>query len=166
LDCDLALAVGTEVRQTVTFANLGKLLRKLMSQADRKRHELRSLIAGKAKHETLIARALLFVFVRRGIDSESDVRTLLTDTHDDCTCLVIESIHTIVIPNLSDGTAGDAGDVDVPTRAHFAGNDDETGCGKALAGDVRVGILAKGIVEDGVTDLIAELIGMTFCDGF
>ena len=79
---------------------------------------------------------------------------------------MIKSIHCIVIADLTNGFACDSGNVDVPGRAHLSGDNNETSCCKTFTSDVCVGILAKCIVEDGIGDLITELVGVTFRNGF
>lgn len=85
-----------------------------------------------------------------------------------------------VVANAADNTAGDFLYVDVGLGANLAGDDDGAGGHEGLAGaaDVlHVGryavggdvtllleplFLWRGCVEDGVADLVSDLIGMTF----
>ena len=85
-----------------------------------------------------------------------------------------------VVANAADDAAGDFLYVDVGLGANFAGDDDRAGGHEGLAGaaDVlHVGghtvgrnialllqlyFFGEDCVEDGVTDLISDLIGMTF----
>ena len=50
--------------------------------------------------------------------------------------------------------------------ADFAGQHDEVGGGQRLARDARIGVLAEEQIDDGVADLVGDLVGMAFRDRF
>ena len=47
----------------------------------------------------------------------------------------------------------------------MAQHHDHVGLGAGLAGDLAVGILGKAGIEDGVGDLVAELVGVALVHG-
>ena len=56
-DRHLRFAVGTQIGKRAVFTHLGQTLGKFMGKRDRKRHEFRRFIAGKAEDQALIAGA-------------------------------------------------------------------------------------------------------------
>ena len=64
-----------------------------------------------------------------------------------------------------DDAAHEALEIDVGLGRDFAGDDDQAGGGQRLAGDAAVGILVEAGVQDGVGNLVGDLVGMTFGDG-
>ena len=53
-----------------------------------------------------------------------------------------------------------------PLAADFAGEDDAIGGRQRLAGDARFGVLGQEQVDDGVADLVGDLVRMAFGNGF
>src|SRR5690606_14663944 len=66
----------------------------------------------------------------------------------------------------ADGRAGDGGDVEDRGRGDLAGDHDEPGGDQRLAGDAGRGVVLEGGVEDGVADLIRDLVGVALRHGF
>ena len=64
LDRNLALAIGPQPRKHAALPHLGQPPRQPVRERDRHRHELGCLVAGKAEHHPLIARAGLQLVVR------------------------------------------------------------------------------------------------------
>ena len=59
------------------MARIGQRLNDPVAEGDRRRHQLRGLIAGKAENQALIARALFLVFAR--INALRDLGRLFVD---------------------------------------------------------------------------------------
>ena len=55
-------------------------------------------------------------------------------------------------------------EIDVGLGGDFAGNDHQAGGGQRLGGDAAVGILLQAGVQNGVGDLVGNLVGMAFGD--
>ena len=55
LDRHLRLGVGTQPRDFPGLASVGHSLRQLVREKDGQRHQLRRLVRGKTKHDSLIA---------------------------------------------------------------------------------------------------------------
>ena len=160
-DGHLGLAVRTQVGQHAVLADLRQLHRQLVSQRDGQRHEFRGLRAGVAEHDALVAGAADFL-----VRAHGDVRGLLVHRDDDAGAERIEAVFALRVADVGDHLAGDALDVDVAGRGHFAHDHHEAGRRAGLAGDSAQLVLAQRFVEHGVGDLVADLIGVAFRDGF
>ncbi len=134
-----------------------------MGEGDRRRHQFRSFIASKAEHEALISRTL--VFFGRGVDAHGDIGRLLFDGGEHGAGFPIETHAGAAVADFLDGFANDLGHIDPSGRGDFSGNDDHTCFGEGFAGDAGLGILSEDVIEDGVGDLVADFIGMTFGHG-
>ena len=144
------------------------------------------LVGGVAKHHALVARANEVERVVRAaglrvkglVDALRDVGALLVDHVDDAAGLGVKAVLGAVVANAADDVAGDALDVEVGLGANLAGNDDGSRGHKGLAGaahvvdvgggavgrDVALGLelrlLGQERVQDGVGDLVADLVRM------
>src|SRR4029077_10754724 len=77
---DLRLGVGPQPRDLTGLAQPGQLAAEFMGEGNWSRHELRGFVAGKAKHQSLVAGALLrcaFAFGCGLIDTLFNVTRLL-----------------------------------------------------------------------------------------
>ena len=68
---DLALCVRTQARLGAGMTRLGERAQNGVRVVDRRRHQHMRLIARISEHDSLIARA--FVFVARGVNADGDV---------------------------------------------------------------------------------------------
>ncbi len=68
---DLALGVRCQLLLLAGMAGVGEVLEDLVGVIDRRRHQLRRLLAGIAEHDALVARA--FVLVAGLVDALGDV---------------------------------------------------------------------------------------------
>ena len=74
---------------------------------DRKRHELRSLIAGVAEHETLVSSALLRVEPFTFGHSLTDVRRLTVEAHHDGASVTVDAEGITRVADALEGVARD-----------------------------------------------------------
>ena len=65
----------------------------------------------------------------------------------------------------ADGAAHYALEIDIGFGGDFSGDDDQAGGGESFAGDAAGGVFGEAGVEDGVRNLVGDLIGMAFGDG-
>ena len=115
-------------------AGLAQGLEDLMGIVDRRRHELRRLVAGIAEHDPLIAGT--DVLVAQGIDALGNVRRLAVQQDLDSGAFPMETV--LLVADVLDGLAGAldyAVTGDAFGAAIFAGNDNAVGGGEGLAGD-------------------------------
>ncbi len=145
-----------------------------MAVIERRRHEVGSLVAGEAEHDALVAGALVLGVA--GVDPLGDVRRLRVEMVGEVEPVPVEPV--LLVADLADHAAhrgldllADAGRpialaVHDPLAANLAGQDDAVGGGHGLAGDARLGVLGQEQVDDGVGNLVRDLVGMAFGNGF
>jgi len=129
-----------------------------LCELDGERHQLFGLGAGVAKHQALVAGAA-------GIDAHRDVGRLLVQGRDHGAGLVVEAVLGARVADVLDGVAHDRGEIGVGLARDLTGHEGEAGRDHGLAGHTARGILGEQRVQDGVRDLIGDLIRMPFGDG-
>lgn len=145
-----------------------------MREVDRERHQLRRLVAGVAEHQALVAGALpvqlvviaLDAVLVRGVDALGNVRGLRADGHRDAAGSAVEALLGRVVPDVQDLVADEVGDVGVRLRRHLAGHMHQAGGDQRLHGDPGRRVFLEESVEDGVADLVSDLVGVSLGDGF
>lgn len=168
LDRDLAFAVRTQIGQDFFLADFGELPRQAMRQICRHWHIGGRFIAGVAEHHPLISGTLLS-FVRipgfQGlIHAHSDIRRLLVYAGDNAAGSPVESVIGGVKADLQNCLAGDLWNVHIRLRGYFTHNQNQTCIYRSFTGDPRLRVLLQDSVQNGVGNLIAYLIRMSFRD--
>ena len=107
---DLALRIRPQPLHAAALADLGELASQAMRKHDRRRHQLGRLVAGVAKHQALIAGALLGVILPIGSASSTPCamsgRLRGDDVlHEDA--IRVEDVVVIHVADLADGIAHD-----------------------------------------------------------
>ena len=185
---DLGLAVGTQIGEGAVVTHGGQALGQAARQVVRHGHEGLGFVRGITEHHALVAGADQVNRVGGGaglgleglVNALGDIGRLLVDEAHNAAGVAVKTELGTVVANAADDAAGDFLYVDVGLGANLAGDDDGAGGHEGLAGaaDVlHVGRHAVGgdvalllelyffgedCVEDGVTDLVSDLIGMTF----
>ena len=163
LEGDLGLAVGTEEINDAFFAHFGETHGELMGPVDGSRHQRGGLVAGVAEHHALVAGTLILGLL--AVDALGDVRGLMIDGGDDSAGAPVKAHFGIVVTDIADGAADYGRQISVPLGGDFAANERHARGHERFTGHMRVGILLKKSVEDGVGNLVGDFIGMTFGDG-
>jgi hypothetical protein len=158
LDGDLALAVGPEVVDHAFPADLRETARELVGEHDGHGHQLVGLAAGVAEHQALVAGA-------PRVHSLGDVGRLLVDGRDHGAGLVVEAVLGPGVAHPLDGLANDPGQVGVGLGRDLPGDEREPGGHQRLAGHPAVGVFGQQDVEDGVGNLVRDLVGVPLGDG-
>ena len=153
--CDLDLAVGTQVVESLGPAHLGQPPREAVSKADRQWHELGGFIAREAEHHPGVACAA-------DVHSLSDVGRLLIDARHHAASLGVEPVAGSRVAHLAHRLAKDLGDVDVTVGGDLPHHHREARGDDRLAGYPRQRVLGEDRVQDRVGDLVGELVGMAF----
>jgi hypothetical protein len=175
----LALGIRLEERRASRVAVGGHALQDLVAVIERGRHQLGSLVDREAEHDPLVAGAL--VLVARCIDALGDVRGLAVEVVFEARTLPVEA--GLLIANALDRVADDLLDLVARARrppvsvgelllvidaaaADLAAQHDALGGDHGFAGNPSFGILGQEQVDDGVADLVGDLVGMTLGNGF
>src|SRR5580700_9276459 len=126
-----------------------------MRQRDRSRHQLLILITSITKHHSLVAGAA-------GVYAHGYVAGLFVDAGDYGAGVGVESEEGVVVADGGDGPADQSLEIYVGFGGDFAGDYYQAGGGQSFAGDAAAGIVGEASVEDGVGNLVGDLIGMAF----
>src|SRR6185503_21121979 len=136
----------------------GEPARELMRELQRERHELRRFVRRVPEHDALVAGAAR-------VDAHGDVAGLFADELDDLHAVGVERLGGVRIADLADGAPRDGLILDVCIGTDLAGEHDLSGLAQHLARDAAAGIALEMCVEDGISDVIADLVRMAFADG-
>ena len=79
---------------------------------------------------------------------------------------MINAVIGIVVADFLQHVAREADVVDVGVRRDFAGKHHESGGAERFGGDAAHRVFGEAGVKNSVGDLICDLVGMTFTDGF
>ena len=99
-------------------------------------------------------------------DGVVDLRRLLFHGDDDAAALAVEPYSGPVVADVGDDGAGDSRAVDVVLGGDLAHDQDEAGRRDDLAGAVGVRVVGDDVVQDGVGDLVADLVGVALGHAF
>ena len=163
VEADLHFAVRPQIRNHARLAHLSQLLSQAVGQLDGQRHQRIGLRAGKTEHHALVAGAL--VFGAFAVNSLGDVAGLLADAHHHPADIAIKAQIAVVIADVADGLAGQAGNVDpIGLGSDLAGDQAQPGGHQRLAGHPAVRVFGQQGVKDGIGDLVGHLVGVAFGD--
>ena len=140
-------------------ADFGQLAGELVRQHDRQRHQLRRFVAGVAEHQALIAGAA-------GIHTHGDVGRLALDGIEDAAGLAVEADSGVGVADVGDGLARELRNVDITGGRDFAGYDANAGGDQHFASHAAVRILFENSIENGIGNLVRNLIGVALGHGF
>ncbi len=156
-DRHLHLAIGTQVVERLGAANLREATREPMREHDRQRHELRGFIARETEHHARVAGPA-------DVDALRDIGRLLVDARDHAAGLGVEAVLRPRVAHLSHGLADDPGDVDVAVSGDLSDHDDQASRDDGLASHTRERVFGQDGIEDGVGDLVCDLVRMALGD--
>jgi hypothetical protein len=78
--------------------------------------------------------------------------------------MTAQAIERVVVADGGHHAANQTLKVDVGLGGDFTGNDHQAGSRKGLGGDAAVGVLLQAGVQNGVRDLVGNLVRMAFGD--
>jgi len=162
---DLGLGVGSEPLAGSVASEVGHSLVELVGEDDGERHGFLRLVRGVTEHESLISGAGL-ILITTNVHALGDVGGLLLEGDEDVAGLVVESLGRVVVADVLDRVADDLLVVDDRLGRDLTAHEDHTSLGHRFAGDFGVGVLLEVSIEDGIRHLIADLVRVTFSDGF
>jgi hypothetical protein len=119
-------------------------------------------VSGISEHDTLISSTEI-VFVGHAVDSSCNVGILGFDNLDDFAFVSIKSICYAVKSNLASSSSGALFKVNLLLGdASLSHEANDIGLGSSFHSDLSGGVNSNAGVQNGVRDLIAELVGVTF----
>ena len=164
LDGDLGLGVGAQPGQRAIAAGGGHGSVELVGEDEGEGEELRGLIGGITEHDTLVTSTELLNSLLV-VETLSNVGGLLLNGNEQVQGLVVKALLGVIVADVLDGLAHDLLVVELGIGGDLAKDHDHAGLGGSLASDLGEGILSQAGVEDGIGDLISDLIGVTLTDG-
>jgi hypothetical protein len=144
-----------------------------VGQRDRQRHQLGRLVGGVAEHQALVTGALALDLILgrpgrarlvAGVHALGDVRRLGADRDADTAGGAVEALAGGVVPDAQHGVADDRGDVDVAGGRDLAGDVHLPRGDHRLDRDPAARVLRQHGVEDGVADLVGDLVRVALGD--
>ncbi|OQB88446.1 MAG: hypothetical protein BWX83_01330 [Candidatus Cloacimonetes bacterium ADurb.Bin117] len=154
---NLGFGIWKDTRDQALFACLGQVFHQQVGHCDRHRHKLFGLVAGIAEHQTLVARPFVgFQLCGLGMQIVLDLTVM------------VKTQVGIGIADITDDPADDGFHLHIHTggRGNFTGNDYPVFSGQCFAGYPGMGVPAQPGVQNGVRDLVANLVRMSFRDRF
>jgi hypothetical protein len=94
-----------------------------------------------------------------------DIGRLLLDGDEKVESLVVEALGGIIVADVLDGVADNLLVVELGLGADLTKDHDHAGLGGRLASDLGERVLGQAGIEDGVRDLISDLVGVALTDG-
>ena len=137
-DRDLRFGVGTQPGNLAGFSQPCQFAPQFVGERNRCRHQFRRFIARKAKHQTLIARALLvsaFSFGSSSIDTLLDVPRLLAHFADHPARVGVKNAIAVYVPDVANGGADLLLKIKLCIACNFASQHDEVALGESFASD-------------------------------
>ena len=168
---DLALAVGPEVVDSAALADLRETAGQGVGERDGERHQLLRLLAGVAEHHALVAGAdlvdgfIVVPYLQRPVHPEGDIVRLGVYGDDYTAGRGIEAELGPGVSDLGYLLAHQGRNVHVGRGGDLTRHDDEARGDERLAGHPAHRVVGEGGVEDGVGDLVRDLVRMAFGDG-
>ncbi|MNI39933.1 hypothetical protein D3C73_941290 [compost metagenome] len=157
-ECHLCLAIRPQPGETATLAHLCQPAGQLVGKIDRGRHQAFGFIAGVTVENSLVSGAE----IRLADHTLCDIGRLLMQIHEDETPIRIEAQLGIDIADTPDHIARNAGHINRSPRRHLACDMNGVARNQNFGRHARHRILRKMGVENGVRNLVANLVGMTF----
>lgn len=158
LDGDLGLGVRAEPAEGAIAAEVGHAAVELVGEHNGHGHHLGSLVRGIAEHDTLVTSTNVLNVERLLDQTLRDIGRLLLDGNKDVAGLVVEALVRVVIADLLDSITDDLLVVQVGLGGDLTEHHDHTSLGGGLTGDLGEGVLSKARIQDGIRDLIANLV--------
>ena len=155
----LALAVRAQIVQRAVLAHVRQPLCQLVRQRNGQRHQLRRLAAGVAEHHALVARAA------RG-HAHGDIGALLVDIGKHGACVRVKAVFGAGITDVPHNVAHNLLEIHIAFRGDLTHDMHKARTGSHLTGHTAVRVFFQQRVQNGVGDLVADLIGMPLGDGF
>ena len=157
---DLTLAIRAQIVHLAALTHGGQALGQLVCQRNGHGHQLRGLVTGITEHHALIARTADLV-----VGAEGDIGALAVDVGDDGAGVSVKAVLCAGVADIGDDLADDLLEIDVAAGGDLAHDVHQTRGSTGLASHAGVGVVGQDLVQNGIGDLVADLVGMSFGDG-
>ena len=160
-DSNLALGVGTQVCHVDALAAyLGQAHEQGVAEGQRQRYVEGCLVGGVAEHHALVAGAL--VLQVGALNAAVYILALFVHGQQHAAAVAVEAQLRAVVAYFVDDAAGGLLHVDIGVALYFAGHHYLAGGDEGLAGHFRLRVAGEKFIEDGVGNLVGDLVGMAF----
>jgi hypothetical protein len=171
-DGDLGLSIGTKPPERSILTHIGELLSELVGKKVGQGHAALGFVRGVSKHDTLVTGTDVHV-VLSNMDTSGDIGGLLVDTNEHLAGVAGETLGLHGGEIVNEGAESNLADlitdnflvVEVGGGGDLSKDHDHVVFGGGLACDLGHGVGGEAGVKDGIGDLIAELVGVSFVDG-
>ena len=164
---NLALGVGSKPLDPAALADAGQFVAQLMRIHDRRGHQFRCFIRGVAKHQPLIAGALLpmpLAIGFAGIDTLRYVRTLLSDRVDNQDAVGVKNVVIMRITDLTNRLPRHGVVVQLRLGRDFSTHHHQVALGVGFAGHAAEFILGQTGVQYRVRNGVTNFVRVAFAD--
>ena len=156
----LAFAVRAQVIHLAALAHLSQALCQLVGKADGHGHQLGGLITGITEHHALIACTAHLI-----VGAQCNIGALAVNVGDDGAGVGVKAELGAGVADIGHDLADDLLEIDIAVGGDLTHDMDHAGRGAGLAGHAGLGVVGQDLVEDGIGDLIADLVGMSLGNG-
>jgi hypothetical protein len=163
LDGNLSLGVRSQPGQGAVPAGGRERRVQLVSEKVAEGVQLGGFVSGITKHDTLVTGTELLKCLLI-VQALSDIRGLLLNGDQEVEGLVVEALGRVIIANVLDGITDNLLVVDVGLCGDLAKDHDHACLGRGLTGNLGQRVLGQTGVQDGVGDLVSDLVGVTLTD--
>lgn len=160
---DLGLGIRTYPVKDTVLSAVGQSLAELGGQDVGQGHHFLSFVGGIAEHETLITSTNVLVFLAF-MHTLGNIGALLFNGYEDVAGLVIETNGGISETDSPHSGTNDILVVHLGLGGDLSENHHHSGLACRFTSNLGVGIFSQAGIQNGVRDLIAELIRVTLRD--
>lgn len=161
LDGHLGLGVWSEPWQAAVTSCSRHSSVKLVCQLEGQGEEFWGLVGGISEHDTLVTSAE-FLQCLIVVQTLGNIWGLLLDGDQDVASLVVEALGGVIVSDILDGISDDLLVIETGLGCDLAEDHHHTGLGGRLASDLGEGVILQAGIEDGIRDLIRNLVGVAF----
>lgn len=149
LNGDLGLGIRSEPWKRAVAAGSRHVGIQLMGENDSQGEELRSLVGGISKHNTLVTGTKLLesFFI---VETLGNILGLLFNGDQDVTGLIVETLVGIIVSDFFDSTTNDLLVVKSGASGDFTENHNHTSLGGSLTSHLGEGVLSQAGIKDSV----------------
>lgn len=163
LDGDLGLGIRAEPRQGAVTAGSGHGGVEPVGEEEGQGKELGGLVGGIAEHDTLVTGTKLLKSLLV-VQTLGDIGRLLLNGDQQVEGLVVEALGRVIVADALDGVTDDLLVVELGLGGDLTKDHDHTSLGSGLASNLGQRVLGQAGIEDGIGNLISNLVGVTLTD--